>query len=74
MNILQGKEISSSDRRRVKEQAKFNYCPLGKVFEKEIKTIKNQDEKQLKITEEHRKQLAESTSLFKKIWFWLWKR
>ena len=44
------------------------------MFEKEIKTIKNQDEKQLKITEEHRKQLAESTSLIKKIWFWLWKR
>ena len=64
MNILQGNEISSPDRRRVKEQAKFNYCPLGKVFEKEIKTIKNQDEKQLK---EHGKQLAESTSLIKKI-------
>ena len=64
MNILQGNEISSPDRRRVKEQAKFNYCPLGKLFEKEIKTIKNQDEKQLK---EHGKQLAESTSLIKKI-------
>ena len=64
MNILQGNKISSPDRRRVKEQAKFNYCPLGKVFEKEIKTIKNQDEKQLK---EHGKQLAESTSLIKKI-------
>ena len=64
MNILQGNEISSPDQRRVKEQAKFNYCPLGKVFEKEIKTIKNQDEKQLK---EHGKQLAESTSLIKKI-------
>ena len=27
------------------EQAKFTYSPLGKVFEKQIKTIENQGEK-----------------------------
>ena len=31
---------------------------LGKAFEKKIKTIKNQDEKQIKTTDEHGKQLV----------------
>ena len=30
------------------EQAKFTYSPLGKVFEKQIKTIEDQVEKQIK--------------------------
>ena len=30
------------------EQAKFTYSPLGKVFERQIKTIEDQGEKQLK--------------------------
>ena len=30
------------DQSRVIEQAKFTYCPLGKAFEKQIKTIENQ--------------------------------
>ena len=29
------------------EQAKFTYSPLGKTFEKQIKTIENQGEKQV---------------------------
>ena len=29
------------------QQAKFNYSPLGKVIEKQIKTIKDQGEKQV---------------------------
>ena len=30
------------------EQAKFTYSPLGKAFEKQIKTIEDQGEKQIK--------------------------
>ena len=30
------------------EQAKFTYFPLGKTFEKQIKTIEDQGEKQIK--------------------------
>ena len=30
------------------QQAKFTYSPLGKAFEKQIKTIEDQGEKQIK--------------------------
>ena len=36
------------------------------MFEKQIKTTKNQSEKQLKATEEHGKKLATFTALFEK--------
>ena len=40
-------------------QAKFSYSPLGKAFEKQIKTIENPGEKQIKAAlEEHGKQLV----------------
>ena len=29
------------------EQAKFTYCPLGKTFEKQIKSVEGQGEKQV---------------------------
>ena len=44
---LTGEEILPSNQRQLVEQAKFTYSPLGKVFEKQIKTIKNQGEKQV---------------------------
>ena len=31
------------DQRRVIEQAKFTYSPLGKAFEKQIKTIEDEE-------------------------------
>ena len=37
------------------EQAKFTYSPIGKAFEKQIKTIQSQGEKQIKATEGHGK-------------------
>ena len=43
--LLTGKEILSSDQRRIIEQAKFTYFPLGKTFEKRIKTVKDQEGK-----------------------------
>ena len=33
------------------EQAKFTYCPLGKVFEKQTKIIEDKGEKQVKALE-----------------------
>ena len=48
------------------EEAKFTYSPLGKAFDKQIKTIENQDEKQIKAIEEPGKQLVESNVIIKK--------
>ena len=39
---LTDEEILPSDQRRVIEQAKFKYSPLGKAFEKQTKTIEDQ--------------------------------
>ena len=39
---LIGEEIIPHDQRRVIEQAKFAYSPLGKAFEKQRKTIEEQ--------------------------------
>ena len=45
MNILQMNQI------RIIQQATFTYPPLGKAFEKQIKTIDDQGEKQKKALE-----------------------
>ena len=42
-----GKEILPSNQQQIIEQAKFTYYTLGKAFEKQIKTIKDQEEKQI---------------------------
>ena len=42
---LTGEDILPSDQRRVIEQAKFTYSPLGKAFEKQIETMEDQGEK-----------------------------
>ena len=44
---LTGEEISPSNQQQIIQQAKFNYSPLGKTLEKQIKTIKDQGEKQV---------------------------
>ena len=44
---LTGEEIFTLNQRRVIEQAKFAYSPLGKAFEKETKTIEEQGRKQV---------------------------
>ena len=41
---LTGEDILLSNQQQIIEQAKFTYSPLEKVFEKQIKTIKNQGE------------------------------
>ena len=45
---LTGEEILLSNQQQIIEQAKFTYFPLGKAFEKQIKTIEDQGEKQIK--------------------------
>ena len=46
MNILLVK-ILPSNQKQIIEQTKFTYSPLGKAFEKQIKTIKDQGKKQV---------------------------
>ena len=40
---LTGEEILSSNQQQIIEQAKFTYSPLGKAFEKQTKTIEDQE-------------------------------
>ena len=42
---LTGEDISPSNQKQIIEQAKFTYSPLGKAFEKQIKSIEDQGEK-----------------------------
>ena len=44
---LTGEEILPSNQQQIIQQAKFNYSPLGKALEKQVKTIKDQGEKQV---------------------------
>ena len=43
---LTGEDILPSNQQQIIEQAKFTYSPLGKAFEKQIKTIEDQGKKQ----------------------------
>ena len=45
---LTGEEILLSNEKQMIEQANFTYYPLGKAFEKRIKTTEVQGEKQIK--------------------------
>ena len=49
---LTGTEILPSNQQQIIEQAKFNYLPLRKAFEKQIKTIEDQGEKKIKAIED----------------------
>ena len=44
---LTGENILSSNQQQIIEQAKFTYSPLGKAFEKQIKTIEDKGQKQI---------------------------
>ena len=44
---LTGEEILPSNQQQIIQQAKFNYSPLGKPLEKQVKTIKDQGKKQV---------------------------
>ena len=45
---LTGEDIFPSNQQQIIEQARYTYSPLGKAFEKQIKTIEDQGEKQIK--------------------------
>ena len=47
MNNLTGEDVLPSNQQQIIEQAKFTYSPLGKAFEKQIKTIEDQGQKQV---------------------------
>ena len=51
---LTGEEIFPSNQQRIIQQAKFNCSPLGKAFEKQIKTIKDQGKKQIKAIQDNK--------------------
>ena len=51
---LTGEEILPSNQRQIIEQAKFTYSPLGKAFEKQIKTIEDQGKKQVKAIQDNK--------------------
>ena len=44
---LTGDDILLSNQQQIIEQAKFIYSPLGKAFEKQIKTVEDQGKKQI---------------------------
>ena len=51
---LTGEDILPSTRQQIIEQTKFTYSPLGKAFEKQIKTIEEQWKEQIKPIKEQR--------------------
>ena len=59
---LTGEDILSSNQQEIIEQAKFTYSPLGKAFEKQTKTNKDQGEKQIEAIIDDYKQNNKTTS------------
>ena len=51
---LTGEEILSSNQQQIIQKAKFNYYPLGKALEKQVKTIEDQGKKQVKAIQDNK--------------------
>ena len=51
---LTGEEILPSNQQQTIQQAKFNYSPLGKALEKQIKTTEDQGKKQVKAIQDNK--------------------
>ena len=51
---LTSDEILPSNQQQIIQQAKFNYSPLGKALEKQIKTIEDQGKKQVKAIQDNK--------------------
>ena len=49
---LTGEDILPSNQQQIIEQAKFTCSPLRKAFEKQIKTIEDQGQRQVKVLED----------------------
>ena len=52
---LTGEEILPSNQRQIILKAMFTYTPLGKTFEKQTKTIEDQEKKLKKAIEDNKK-------------------
>ena len=52
---LTGEDILPSNQQQIIQEAKFTYSPLGNAFEKQIKTIEGQGEKQVHALENLKK-------------------
>ena len=48
---LTGEDILPSNQKQIIEQTKFTYSPLGKAFDRQIKTIEDQGKKQVDASE-----------------------
>ena len=60
---LTGEAVLPSNKQQIIEQTKFSYSSLGKAFEKQTKTIKDQGEKQIEAIQDNKKQLANTQEL-----------
>ena len=60
---LTGKDILPSNQQQTIEQARFNYSPLGKRFEKQIRTIEDQGKKQVDLKPKEQTKLTEDKSV-----------
>ena len=58
---LTGEEILPSNQKQIIQQAKFTDSPLGKAFEKQIKTIEDQGKKQLDTLKSLKPKILEAT-------------
>ena len=68
---LTGEGILPFDKSRIIEQAKFTYSPLGKAFEKQVKTIEDQKIKQFQALkslklEENKEDIKSTKGIFQK--------
>ena len=68
---LTGEGILPYDKSRIIEQAKFTYSPLGKAFEKQVKTIEDQEIKQFQALkalkpEENQEDIKSTKGIFQK--------
>ena len=63
---LIGEEILPSNQKQIIKQAKFAFSPLGKAFEKQIKTTGDKGEKQFKAIKVNKKQLVNTNANYYK--------
>ena len=59
---LTDEDILLSNQQQIIEQAKFTYSPLGKAFEKQIKTIEDHGKKQIEALENLKPKAIQSRS------------
>ena len=59
---LTDEDILLSNQQQIIEQAKFTYSPLGKAFEKQIKTIEDHGKKQIEALENLKPKVIQSGS------------